>query len=445
MNHKKTFLQFVIPSVMAFALSGVYTIVDGFFVGNSLGDNGLAAINLAYPIAAFIQAIGTGIGLAGAIRYAILKGQKQQQEEKECFTSTVFLLTAFSLFLTIAILGGISPLIHLFGAEGEIRELMRDYVRVIAFGATFQIFATGLVPFVRNLGGSSFAMFTMIAGFITNIILDYLFIWEYGQGMAGAAWATIVGQGVTVTLAAGYLIKKNIGFCFPAEKFLPYMTEILKVSLSPFGLTFSCQITTILMNRSLMLHSGEQAVAVYGCIAYIMAIVYLLLQGVGDGSQPLVSRYYGEGQLSTLKIMRKLAYVVSGVIAFACMTIVFLLRDHIGILFGASIETNQNVASYLPLFLVTVLCLAYVRITTSYLYATEKTSLSYLLVYAEPVIIAILLVFLPQIEFCEGFAIWISVPLAQFITWCISIYIKHYADNQIILQVANPAEPVNGK
>ena len=74
MNHKKTFLQFVIPSVMAFALSGVYTIVDGFFVGNSLGDNGLAAINLAYPIAAFIQAVGTGIGLAGAIRYAILKG-----------------------------------------------------------------------------------------------------------------------------------------------------------------------------------------------------------------------------------------------------------------------------------------------------------------------------------------------------------------------------------
>lgn len=74
MNNRKTFFRFVIPSVMSFALSGVYTIIDGFFVGNSLGDDGLAAINLAYPIASFIQAVGTGIGLAGAIHYMILKG-----------------------------------------------------------------------------------------------------------------------------------------------------------------------------------------------------------------------------------------------------------------------------------------------------------------------------------------------------------------------------------
>ena len=72
MNNQRLFFRFVLPSVMAFALSGIYTVVDGFFVGNSLGDIGLAAINLAYPVAAFIQAVGTGIGLSGAIRYTIL-------------------------------------------------------------------------------------------------------------------------------------------------------------------------------------------------------------------------------------------------------------------------------------------------------------------------------------------------------------------------------------
>lgn len=218
MNNRKTFLQFVLPSVMAFALSGIYTIVDGFFVGHNLGDNGLAAINLAYPVTAFIQAIGTGIGLAGAIRYTILKGQKHSGEEKECFTSTVFLLMVVSLFLSFLLLWALSPLLQMFGAIGEIRTLMKDYIQIIALGAAFQILATGLVPFIRNLGGASFAMFTMIAGFVTNIILDYLFIWVYGRGMAGAASATIMGQSVTVILAIGYLIKKNIGFCLPTKK-----------------------------------------------------------------------------------------------------------------------------------------------------------------------------------------------------------------------------------
>ena len=199
------------------------------------------------------------------------------------------------------------------------------------------------------------------------------------------------------------------------------------------------------MNRSLMLYNGEQAVAVYGCIAYIMAIIYLLLQGVGDGSQPLISRYYGEGKLNILKEFRKLAYTTSGMVAFICMIVVFIFRNYIGILFGASEETTQIVAICLPLFLATVLCLAYVRITTAYLYATEKTILSYILVYSEPIVIAVLLVFLPQIKNLEQFIIWVVVPLAQFITWCISIFIKHYIDRKMLTYIAKPSAPVNDK
>ncbi len=431
MNNKRTFFQFVIPSIMAFALSGVYTIVDGFFVGNSLGDNGLAAINLAYPISAFIQAVGTGIGLSGAIRFTILRGQKQQKDEAECFTSTIVLLAAISAILTVLILSTLLPLLHLLGGTGEIHTLMKDYVQVIALGVLLQIFATGLVPFIRNLGGSSFAMYTMVAGFLTNIFLDYLFVWIYGQGMAGAAWATIIGQGVTMTAAIGYLAKKKIAMALPARNnILRIFGTILKVSVAPLGLTFSPQITTILMNRSLMAYNGEQAVAVYGCIAYITAIIYLLLQGVGDGSQPLISRYYGEGKLTALKETRKLAYITSGVIAFSCMIIVFLSRSYIGILFGASAETNSDVGYCLPLFLFPLLFLAYVRVTTAYLYATENASLSYLLVYAEPVTIFFLLLLLPNIRMLGELAVWIAVPAAQLITWCISIAVKHLENHK---------------
>ena len=181
-----------------------------------------------------------------------------------------------------------------------------------------------------------------------------------------------------------------------------------------------------------MTHNGEQAVAVYGCIAYIIIIAYLLLQGVGDGSQPLISRYYGERNLANVKEIRHLAYTTSGVIAVMCMVVMFMLRNDIGILFGASAETNSDVAKYLPLFLSPLLFLAYIRITTTYLYATEKAALSYLLVYAEPIMLFFLLLLLSQITIINVSAVWIAVPTAQFITWCISLIVKRYADKQLL-------------
>lgn len=272
-----------------------------------------------------------------------------------------------------------------------------EYVRIIALGAVFQIFATGLVPFIRNLDGSTFAMFSMIAGFLTNIALDYLFVWVYPWGMSGATIATIIGQAVTMLAAIFFLLKNRIGFCFPVPKeLLRFLGSFLKVSVAPFGLTFSPQITTILMNRFLMIYGGEQEVAIYGCIAYITAIVYLLLQGVGDGSQPLISRYFSQNNISVMKQMRKFAYLTSVCISLFCMAGVFLLRGYIGVLFGASTETNGGVSFYLPFFLTPLFPLAYVRITTAFLYATEKSAFSYILVYAEPVFIFILLLTLPH-------------------------------------------------
>ena len=429
MSKRNGFFKFVVPSVLAFALSGVYTIVDGFFIGNSLGDAGLASITLGYPISAFVQAAGTGIGLSGAIRFTILRGQQKEEDAKRCLGSTVLLFALASMLLTGLALLFLSPLLRILGAEGEVLGMTAEYVRIIALGAVFQIFSTGLVPFIRNLGGASFAMFSMGSGFLTNIILDYLLVWVYPWGMAGAALATILGQAVTMLAAAAFLVNKRPGFSIPALRELPaFFGRILKVSVAPFGLIFSPQITAVFMNRFLMLYGGDRAVAVYGCISYITAIVYLLLQGVGDGSQPLISRYFSENRFPVMKQMRKLAYLSSGAIAAACMAGLFLTRGFVGVVFGASETTNLEVALYLPLFLLTLLPLAYVRITTAFLYATEKSALSYLLVYAEPVLIFILLLILPRIPAFGFVGVWLSVPAAQLLTWCVAVFVKHRVD-----------------
>ena len=416
MSERREFFRYVLPSVAAFALSGVYCIVDGYFVGNRLGDLGLAAINLAYPVAAFFSAVGTGIGLAGAIRFAILRSQGHERESVRCFSGAVLLLIAASALLMALVLAFAVPLLRLLGAEGEVLAPAVEYTRAIASGAFMQVLGTGLVPFIRNLGGAAFAMVTMCSGFITNVVLDFLFVWVFGWGMAGAAWATVLGQAVTALLAAGYLTVKRAGLARPGG-----FGPVLKLSLAPFGLTFSPQITAIFMNRALMAYGGDRAVAVYSCIAYVIYIAYLLLQGVGDGSQPLISRYFGEGRPDSLKRARSLAYISAAVVAGLCVLGLFLLRGGVGALFGASAETNADTADILPLFLVPLLPLAYGRVAISLLCATAGAGLSYVLVYAEPVLTLCLLAFMPGLT---ELGVWLAVPAAQIITFAAAVIIK---------------------
>lgn len=427
----KTFYMYVIPSVLAFTLSGIYAIVDGFFIGHSLGDTGLAAITLGYPVTAFIQAIGTGIGLSGAIRFTIMKAQGEQRKQQECFSGTILLMVLAGIILTALLFGLVNPILQVLGADGKSLMFSVEYVRIIALGAIFQLLATGFVPFIRNMGGASFAMITMILGFITNIILDYIFVWIADWGMTGAALATIIGQSATMIAAILFFVMKKSKLYAPnISKLFGLWKDVLKVAISPFGLTFSPILTMLFMNRFLMFYGNEQSVTVYGCIAYVTSIIYLLLQGVGDGCQPLISNYYGENNIAVMKHTRKLAYVTAAVITTVCIVGVYIARAKVGVLFGASANSNVDVVKYLPYFLVTLLPLAFVRVTTSYFYATEKTILSYVLVYAEPVCALLFLLLLPLIFKLMG--VWLAIPLAQVFAFVIAWIAKYCTDGRTL-------------
>lgn len=427
----KKFFSYVIPSILAFALSGVYTIVDGFFIGQSLGDTGLTAITLGYPISALIGAVGTGLGLSGAIRFTILNAQGETQKRQECFSGTTLLMLLTAGLLTAILFAFAQPILHLLGARGNMLTLCVMYAQVIALGAVFQLLATGFVPFIRNMGGATVAMIAMAFGFATNIASDYVFVWALNWGMAGAAWATIIGQAVTMIVAVIFFLVKKSGFCLPELRELCRLWKnVLIVAISPFGLTFSSIITMLLINRFLLLYGDEQAVAVYGCIGYITAILYLLLQGVGDGSQPLISQYYGRDDRSSVQAVRKLAYLTAvadhGSLHDRCLSCKSKSR-HAVWRFGRG--KRPGLIRYLPLFLATLLFLAFVRITTSYFYATEKNGLSYLLVYAEPVCTLLMLLILPPMLKLTG--VWLATPVAQVITFVIAWAAKRRVDVNI--------------
>ena len=417
----------VIPSILAFALAGVYSIVDGFFIGQKLGDAGLASVTIGYPLAVFIQAVGTGLGMAGAIRYTVYGAQGQKKEQEECYTAAVMLLVLVSVVLTVLFLAGLYPILAFLGAEGDILEMTADYVRLLAYGTIFQLLATGLVPFIRNMGGTTYAMVSMILGFVTNIILDYVLVWWIPLGMSGAALATVIGQAVTMLAAVGYLWRKRPGMRLPGrEKLLETWGRMARIGAAPFGMTLSPTITLVLMNRFLQIYGGEQAVAVYGCIDYVVAIAYMLLQGVGDGSQPLISECYGEKDVKGAWGNRSLAYKTAGVITAACVAGLYLARNQIGPLFGASAETAAEVGIRLPLFLGALLFVAFVRVTSSYCYATERAMFSYVLVYAEPILSLTAMLTIPPRLGLDG--VWCAIPLAQVVTGIIAAGIKIRVD-----------------
>lgn len=195
-----TFLSYVVPAVLAMALSGVYAIVDGFFVGNRIGDPGLSAINFAYPVTAFLEAVVTGIGMGGAVHYALSIGRGRREKARQYGAAALWGLLAAGAVLSLALWLTAEPMLYAMGARGELLRLGTEYNQVITAGGFLQILGVGLVPLLRNRAGSFPATAVMTAGFVLNILLDYLFVWQLDWGMTGAALATIIGQGAAALL-----------------------------------------------------------------------------------------------------------------------------------------------------------------------------------------------------------------------------------------------------
>ena len=425
MGRFKPFAACVFPAVFAFALSGIYAIVDGFFVGRSIGDTGLSAINIAYPVTALIQAAGTGTGMGGAVMYSVRLAEKRDSEAENFMKGVFFYLALTGILLTVILFPLTDPLLSLMGADGELMKPGREYLSVIVLGSVFQVFGTGVVPLIRNQGKSVQAMYCMIGGFVTNIFLDYFFVWVLRLGMAGAAWASVAGQ--AVTMAGGLLCMRGqkIPVGIPRQA-LSVFFSIWRIGLAPFGITMCPMISLLLMNRASLQYGGSEGVACYACIAYVITIMYLILQGVGDGSQPLMSRFYGEDNKKEVRITRTMAYAAAAVMGVALAVLLYWCRNGIGVLFGASEIVSLAVGTDLYIFLAAVPFLAFLRVTTAGFYATEQTRFSYMIVYGEPIFLALLLPVLPAWMGLKG--VWWSQTGAQILTALMGWGLKLWSD-----------------
>ena len=408
----KEFFRYVIPSMLAFALSGLYGIVDGFFLGNEMGDAALAAINVAYPITAFVQALGTGIGMGGAVQYTIHKAQKKTEDAAKCLGLTLLLLVGAGFVLTPMLLTMNIPMLKALGLQGNLLALGNEYITWIAWGTMFQILGTGFVPFMRNLGNAYISTIAMVIGAIFNITFDYLLIWVFHQGMKGAAIASVMGQVAAFVISIGYVLWKKERIIFRRIP-VSLAKKILLVACSPFGLSFAPNITLILVNLNAVAYGGNFAVTCYAPISYIIYTVMLLLQGISDGCQPLVSLFYGKGEDKNAGKIYKMSRNFSLFIGVISLLLIIWQARAVVNIFGTSFEVTEYVIKVLPIFLVGMAFSGISRAVISYFYATEKNTRAYTLIYGEAVLLAILLMILPRMIGIMG--TWISIMLSQIL------------------------------
>lgn len=416
----KEFFSYVLPSLFAFAVSGIYSVADGYFIGRSLGDTGLAAITVAFPIAVFIISVGTGIGLAGSVRFTLLRARGESLRQQGCIASALLLMLAIGSVFSFFFYCFNESVLSFLGVHGEISSPCTEYIRLIASGAVFLILGPGLIPFIRNMGSATYAMGTMVSGFVANILLDYLFICRMDLGIVGVALATVCSQAVCLVLSVLFFVRRRYSPRLPALRdIFGFWRSIFKLSLSPIGLIFSPTLVLLLMNKCLLIYGTEQSVAVYGCIGYVLWMVYLLIQAVCDGVQPLMSFYFGRQNTASLLSVKRLSYFTVALIILIAIVFIYTNSRAVGDFFGASGETAADVSDILPYFLVPLPMLAFVRLTGSFFYASGSVRFSYLLVYAEPVLTAFCLALFPAFFGLAG--VWASIPTSQFSAFILAL------------------------
>lgn len=411
---QKKYWGFILPSTLSFLLTGIYSIIDGIFVGRAMGDMGLAAINIAWPLVALIIALGTGIGMGASVMVSLNRGAGHDDAADQMEGNALFLLVVSSLILTGILYFFGSPLMTLLGAAGEVHTHAMTYLHYILYGAVIQTVASGLTPLMRNRGAAVYSMCAMACGCILNIILDYVLILVFPLGLMGAAIATVLGQLVTLIFALFFYSKKenriDPSHIKPSGS---AVKSILKVAASPFGLTYLPSITIILMNLQCTKYGGDEAVSAYAVLAYLVSFMELLVQGISDGAQPLLSLSKGQNDKKTLRSYTLLTFALGIGVGILSGSLMFLLRHQIPVFYGTSDAAAELIVHAAPAFSLVMALYGLTKPSVSYFYATEHLKQSSTLVYGEVLLTVGTILTLPIVLKLDG--VWFTMPCVQIV------------------------------
>lgn len=410
----RAYLGYVIPSMVALMLSSVFIILGGVFVGHAVGDAGLAGINVAYPLITCVNAIAMGVGMGGAVISSVERGRGNDAATAQATGNVFFVLLLAGIPLAILMAMFARPLCALMGGSGQTLTEATHFVQTMAIGTPFQVLSLGSIALVRNRGDVRYAMVVQLIATCINIVLDFLYVFELDFGIRGAALATITGQIFSFCAYVFYFTRKQHRFPLSALRpNRPLLAHMFKLGLAPFGLTLLPDVTTVVVNINANAVGGETAVAAYAAISYVAFIVLMLMQGIADGSQPLISLCHGKGERETVARLRNTNYLVAGGLGLVGLAAMVLLRSQVPALFGASQTTADIIAFALPVYSLAFVFYGITHASMSYFYATDNARASSILVYGEAMLVVAIVT---GMTFALGInGTWASIVVVQVI------------------------------
>lgn len=310
---KSSFFKYVGLNIFgALSLSGCI-LADTLFVANRLGAQGLAALNLAIPVFGLLNGLGVLLGVGGATRYSICRHGGREGEARRAFTLAALCAGGVGLLLALAGTLWAGPLAALLGAEGAALPLSASYLRVVLTFSPCFLLNHVLTAFVRNDGNPRLAMAAMLSGSLSNIALDWLFLYPMGWGIAGAALATGLAPAIGLAVNARHLRSKSSGLR-PARPALRPRALAAMAGLGGSAFLVECSAGVVLLvyNRLLLSLSGELGVAAYGIVGNLALMALALFSGIAQGVQPLVSRAHGRGNGAEAGALCRRALLLAG-------------------------------------------------------------------------------------------------------------------------------------
>lgn len=321
----KLFIKFTIPSIIGMIFIGIQGIIDGLFVGNVIGENALASVNLVQPYVQLIMAYSLVISVGAQSVIGINLGKGENENAQNIFRTAMISLISLSILVTIIGVFFSENIALFLGANEVLLEGASTYIKTISLFAVFVAIMFLFEMVVRTIGKPNISLISMIVAVIFNVVLDYLLIKEFNMGIRGAAIATGISYSIAFLInVLPFLSKKTIINIYKGKFDKSEIFPMVYNGSSEGISSISTALSMFLFNTALMKLAGEGGIAAFSIINYIAQVGYMVLFGIADGVRPIISYNYGaENRERVSKILKASTIVnlVIGIIIFITMSV----------------------------------------------------------------------------------------------------------------------------
>ena len=412
----KVFLNYLVPSVSATLVTSIYILADTMMIGRGIGSVGIAALNILLPLYSTFYGLGMMFGVGGSVLFGFYRGKGEDREACGYFTTGLFMAVLSAVLSVVLCNAFFEPLLSLLGMTPSMESHAVPYGKILVCAAPVFIMSTFLQAFVRNYGAPKLAMAGVISGGVTNVVLDYVYIFLMGWGMGGAVLATVTGTTLTVLILSSHFFSKENHLKLTGKLSLKKAGKVIENGMASFILEISNGFVMLVFNRQLLAYVGDVGVVVYGIISNVSLVVISISNGIAQAAQPLLSANYGARKFDRVRQGRSLGIRVSLASGVIFTAMGFLFPTEISYLFLE--PTEEILAMAVPaihLYFLSFVAGEWNIMYGTYFQSVVKPGMSLLITLLRGVILnSVLVLILPAILGVNG--IWLAVTVSEFLT-----------------------------